>query len=741
MGDCEEVTLEGQAVEEILKEARRSKELAREFGAYGWKKPDALPNKRFLNNTLVSTLRHGYRQEKKNKDGSYKKYQEHISKRRGRGRGSYPHQGEKKELIEETNFNEPEPDYGEFDAIAYSDMCTDLYIRDSHRKHFFMRGNFVEKRYKNSSSESEESYTEYDETSAGRWKHDRFIDTGSADEYADKKSEKSSHRRRKEKTSNQQTPSPIKKCRREGAEYFPGDRTVKTSREVGTSRDYDEYESNGSSDSGAVENEQEKSHEENSSDSEENDSDREPTNSGTESADNMERGKGERGKGKKTRKLPNDGKALWEKISSRSMYADIEEMKMHQNDFQVAKRSRDRDVDFNGNPDKSHLEKLRKEHEERKEQEYFRKKEEYLRRKQEQNEREEEYLKRLAYRKHKEEERQREKEIEEEVMRRLAEKEWKEKQMRRAAPESFRGHPPRRPFRGRPFFRGRPPFRGRMPRGFSGFPMFPPVNPFYASMLYEMDPYLLEQFIKEHGHRLLRKMKRHNSRSTSSSRSHSRSRSRSGRSRHKKRHYSPDRDRSYSRSRGRSYSRRSRNKSRSRSRRYSSYSRSRSRSHRSRSYSRRRSSSRSKSRSRSYRNRSYSDYSRSRSRSSDKSRSRRRSYSDDSRTRQRSPSEETRKHSDSDDSRSRSHRNKKRKKSKKHKKSKHRRQSHKKRHQSKKSSDSEQEEDGDVEGEQDLEIKNEDQSEGEIVSDDGLENVSDEEDGGGWSSSIAEDWD
>ena len=83
------------------------------------------------------------------------------------------HSDRDREEVIEAEPDGPEPDYGEFDAIAYSDKCTDLYIRDSHRKHSFMKGNFVEKRRKGSSSESEESYTEYDEPQSNQHHHER----------------------------------------------------------------------------------------------------------------------------------------------------------------------------------------------------------------------------------------------------------------------------------------------------------------------------------------------------------------------------------------------------------------------------------------------------------------------------------------------------------------------------------------------------------------------------------------
>ena len=54
-------------------------------------------------------------------------------------------------------------DYGEFDAAKYSETCTELYIRDSHRKHSRNSQNFVEKKHQGSSSDSDDSYTIEDE--------------------------------------------------------------------------------------------------------------------------------------------------------------------------------------------------------------------------------------------------------------------------------------------------------------------------------------------------------------------------------------------------------------------------------------------------------------------------------------------------------------------------------------------------------------------------------------------------
>ncbi|KAK7489853.1 hypothetical protein BaRGS_00018875 [Batillaria attramentaria] len=54
----EEDALEQQALEEILKDIKRGAERAREHGALGWQKnPAPAPNKNFLRNMLVSTLR------------------------------------------------------------------------------------------------------------------------------------------------------------------------------------------------------------------------------------------------------------------------------------------------------------------------------------------------------------------------------------------------------------------------------------------------------------------------------------------------------------------------------------------------------------------------------------------------------------------------------------------------------------------------------------------------------------
>ncbi|XP_022099553.1 uncharacterized protein LOC110984063 [Acanthaster planci] len=53
----EEDELERLAVEELMNEAKRAKERAQTMGTYGWQKRRATTNKRFLHNTLVSTLR------------------------------------------------------------------------------------------------------------------------------------------------------------------------------------------------------------------------------------------------------------------------------------------------------------------------------------------------------------------------------------------------------------------------------------------------------------------------------------------------------------------------------------------------------------------------------------------------------------------------------------------------------------------------------------------------------------
>lgn len=137
-------------------------------------KRDVLPNKRFLNNTLVSTLRHSFRQEQKHKTGSYHKYKEHIESQHKKRRSNFQTIREKQKE-ETSDLNKPEPDYGEFDAIAYADKCTDLYIRDSHRKHSRMKDQFVEKVHKSDSSESEESFTEYDDLTESKRPYDGYI--------------------------------------------------------------------------------------------------------------------------------------------------------------------------------------------------------------------------------------------------------------------------------------------------------------------------------------------------------------------------------------------------------------------------------------------------------------------------------------------------------------------------------------------------------------------------------------
>lgn len=97
------------------------------------------------------------------------------SRRRGGGRGRFR---ATQDVAEDDNENEEDQetknvDYGEFDAIKYSDECTDLYIRDSHRKHARMKKNFVEKKKQESSSDSDESFTEYPDNATNEWQHDR----------------------------------------------------------------------------------------------------------------------------------------------------------------------------------------------------------------------------------------------------------------------------------------------------------------------------------------------------------------------------------------------------------------------------------------------------------------------------------------------------------------------------------------------------------------------------------------
>ncbi|WAQ99555.1 hypothetical protein MAR_023928 [Mya arenaria] len=255
MSDSERITLEGQAVKEILKDARRSKEIYKDFGALALQKRDVLPNKRFLNNTLVSTLRHSYRQDLKGKDGSERKYKQHMaSRRRTGGRNRAEHDDFQRE-------GEPENvDYGEFDAIKYSDQCTGLYIRDSRRKHAQMSDNFVEKTGK-SDSESEKSFTEYDDppppsakeeksppppAKVKRWKHDKFeakwSDTGSADDYT---SDRDDHHG----VEDEAEPGIVdQKLRSEYRKYEKLRKKKIDITQPSTSRDYESYEDNEDSD-------------------------------------------------------------------------------------------------------------------------------------------------------------------------------------------------------------------------------------------------------------------------------------------------------------------------------------------------------------------------------------------------------------------------------------------------------------------------------------------------------------
>ena len=147
-------------------------------------------NTRFLNNTLVSTLRHSYREDCKRKDGSFRKFQHHMAGRgRGRGRGRGWHfnqQGsdysdEDGEIQEEEEEEATNVDYGEFDAAKYSAQCTDMYVRDSQRKHARMRDQFVERRTptsdtdNDSNSEEEEEKDSRDSRTEDKWQHDRWV--------------------------------------------------------------------------------------------------------------------------------------------------------------------------------------------------------------------------------------------------------------------------------------------------------------------------------------------------------------------------------------------------------------------------------------------------------------------------------------------------------------------------------------------------------------------------------------
>ncbi|XP_064637188.1 uncharacterized protein LOC135493634 [Lineus longissimus] len=60
-----EEELERIATEELLREAKRGAERVREMGIFGWQKSPVPPvNKRFLNNTLSSTLRHPFKKKR-----------------------------------------------------------------------------------------------------------------------------------------------------------------------------------------------------------------------------------------------------------------------------------------------------------------------------------------------------------------------------------------------------------------------------------------------------------------------------------------------------------------------------------------------------------------------------------------------------------------------------------------------------------------------------------------------------
>lgn len=717
MSGGDEITLEGQAVEEILKETKRSKTLAKDFGALAWQKRDVLPNKRFLNNTLVSTLKHGYRTEQKLRDGSFRKYRAHMNNWHGGERYHYKNVGDKGIYQEES----PEPeckDYGEFDAIKYSQECTDLYIRDSHRKHARILQNFVEKTGQESSSDSDESYTEYDNEADTNLKHDRFknvwSDTGSADEcthnegrntddnasYYHNKKHCSTGEKRQKLSRNGYKGKIDEYYKRHHKEHSSSrsdfamenvivEKSNETNRNKKEHRSHSTFSKPGTSkdnrsvhsvsptkDARKQENCEMQNEEMN------NDSDK-----SYESTLEHDDRQNVRKKGKKIRKLPiKDGRDLLQIISERSMYADIEEMKIDEKDQTFVEVVNDRRTIKRTCYDRS-SDRIVREFQTKKRinRDHKDKLPDRIREETRSGERSEEgfnedekirahqHSRQNCYEDERRDKSWRHEDLKDEKEHRFDDKisldileqlriEQKE-YLRKLAFEYFSSlnmhsqRPRRRPFqRGRPFMRGWPP-RGQMHfRG--GIPIFAPSNPFYASYFNEIIPHQLEPFQMHNARsRNFRPDTAVVEKSRSRSRSHSHSR-RSHRSR-KKRHHSSHSDRSHTRDSSRSGSRsrrhlshdsykdrhsRSNSKhspSHSRySRNHSRYSRSQSRHSRSRSNHSRRSSTHSKkhyvshSRDRSKSSHSYSSLSRSQSQSrrdDSKDRIRKRSHSHNSR--------------------------------------------------------------------------------------------------------------
>ncbi|KAK3576081.1 hypothetical protein CHS0354_014085 [Potamilus streckersoni] len=97
----DEESLERQAMEELLLEAKRGAERAKDMGALGWQKPSIPPaNKRFLTNMLVSTLRDAERQARKQLDQVKEKSHHKFDTRQ------HPYKHERSSYSQKYNYSE-----------------------------------------------------------------------------------------------------------------------------------------------------------------------------------------------------------------------------------------------------------------------------------------------------------------------------------------------------------------------------------------------------------------------------------------------------------------------------------------------------------------------------------------------------------------------------------------------------------------------------------------------------------
>lgn len=244
----------------------------------------------------------------------------------------------------------------------------------------------------------------------------------------------------------------------------------------------------------------------------------ESVNSGSESADDNYMNKlAENFAKKKSRKLFKNGKDLAAIISSRSMYADIEELKMVKGNKDNA-ASYDPVLSFRKNDMEAKMkwEDLIKEEKERRKT-LIERQTEKLRLEKEKDSAFRKKDGRIAKYKnaiHKTD-----------VRGDLSPDEIYNKGYHRNG-ERFieQGLQHQRNSDGQPVNRSRPFLSGHPAGGFDlrGFSMYSPMNPFYTSYMYDMDPYLLGKFIQEHGHKFMR-----TSRNYQVLKSYSRSRSRS----------------------------------------------------------------------------------------------------------------------------------------------------------------------------------------------------------------------